>query len=89
MTDPQRELSFRTFDVEMFFARRLKEHGKTVFQGLSDPTISKDRIRAAIIAAKCDCAIIGRNPKTHKPETYQQLFERHFGERLVPKTKGK
>lgn len=85
----QASLDFKHFDVEMYFARRLGEHGKTIFTGLSDPTITKDRIRQAIIEAGVDCTIIGRAPNG-KPETYAQSFERFYGEPLYPKTrKGK
>lgn len=85
----QTSLDFKHFDVEMYFARRLGEHGKHVFTGLSDPTITKDRIRQAILGAHLDCTIIGRAPNG-KPETYAQSFERFYGEPLNPKTtKGK
>jgi len=85
----QASLDFKSFDVEMYFARRLGEHGKRIFTGLSDPTITKDRIRQAIIDSHVDCTIIGRAPNG-KPETYAQSFERFYGEPLHPKTtKGK
>lgn len=85
----QHSLDFKTFDVEMYFARRLGEHGKHVFSGLSDPTITKDRIRQAIIDSRLDCTIIGRAP-SGKPETYAQSFERFYSEPLVPsQRKGK
>lgn len=81
----QQSIDFKHFDVEMYFARRLGEHGKRCFTGISDPTITKDRIRQAIIDSHVDCAIIGRAPNG-KPETYAQSFERFYGEPLVPKT---
>jgi hypothetical protein len=84
----QHSLDFKHFDVEMYFARRLAEHGRHVFTGLSDPTIRKDRIRQAILDAHMDCTIIGKNA-AGKPETYAICFERLFHEPLVPKTKGK
>lgn len=85
----QHSLDFKHFDVEMYFARRLSEHGKRIFTGLSDPTITKDRIRAAIIDSRLDCTIIGRAPNG-KPETYAQSFERFYSEPLVPsQRKGK
>jgi len=84
----QNSFAFKNFDAEMQFARRLGEHGKRVFAGLNDPTITKDRIRQAIIDSKVDCTIFGPNP-AGKPETYQQAFERHFNEPLVPTRKGK
>jgi hypothetical protein len=85
----QESLQFKSFGVELFFARRLKEHGKHVFDGLTTSDITKDRIRAAIIEARVDCAIVGRAPNG-KPETYSQSFARFYGEPLVPsQRKGK
>jgi hypothetical protein len=85
----QESLQFKTFDVEMYFARRLGEHGKSIFTGISDPSITKARIRQAIIEARMDCNIIGRAPNG-KSETYSQSFQRFYGEPLVPTTrKGK
>lgn len=85
----QQSIDFKQFDVEMYFARRLADHGKRIFDGLADPAIRKDRIRAAILEARMDCTIIGRTP-TGKPETYAASFERFYGEPLHPKTiKGK
>jgi hypothetical protein len=84
----QESLQFKTFDVEMYFARRLGEHGKHVFTGLSDPMISKERIRQAILDSRLDCTIIGRAP-SGKAETYAASFERFYSEPLVPKRKGK
>lgn len=82
----QDSLQFKTFDVELYFARRLGEHGKRIFSGLSDPTITKDRIRQAIIDAHLDCTIIGRAP-SGKPETYAASFQRFYGTPLhEPKT---
>lgn len=82
-------MEFQSFDAEMYFAKRLGEHGKRVFTGLTDPTITKERIRQAIIDSKVDCTIIGRAPNG-KPETYSQSFQRFYGEPLVPTTrKGK
>jgi hypothetical protein len=80
---------FKALDVELLFAKRLREHHKRVFDGLTTSEITKDRIRQAIIDSKVDCAIFGRNP-AGKPETYQAAFERHFNEPLYPKPpKGK
>jgi hypothetical protein len=85
----QQSIDFKQFDVEMYFARRLADHGKRIFDGLADPDTRKQRIRAAILEARMDCTIIGRAP-TGKPETYAQSFQRFYGEPLVPTTrKGK
>lgn len=72
---------FHDFDAEAYIVRRLKEHGKQVFAGVTNPTIRKERIRTAIIEGKMDCAVIGKS-QTGKSETYRQLFERHFREPL-------
>lgn len=86
---PQNSFVFKTFDAEMFFVRRLKEHGKRVLEGVTTSEITKERIRQALIDAKVDCTICGRNA-AGKAETYAQAFERHFGEPLEPKSrKGK
>lgn len=74
---------FKAFDAEAYFAKRLADHGKRVFEGTTDPALRKARIRQAIIDSAMDCTIIGKNA-AGKPETYQQAFERHFGEPLVP-----
>jgi hypothetical protein len=89
MSQFQNAFEFKTFDTEMFFARRLKEHGKRCFEGITWPEVTKERIRAAIIESRVDCVIIGRAPNG-KPETYAQSFERFYGEPLIPTTrKGK
>jgi hypothetical protein len=89
MSQPEFSFSFKAFDVEAHFAKRLADHGKRVFEGATDPQLRKERIRQAIIESRMDCTVIGRNA-AGKPETYAQLFERHFGEPLQPiKRKGK
>lgn len=85
----QHSLDFKHHDVEMFFAKRLADHGVRIFEGLTDPATRKERIRAAILEARLDCTIIGRAP-SGKPETYSQSFGRFYGEPLVPsQRKGK
>jgi hypothetical protein len=77
----QHALQFSQFDAEAYFVRRLAEHGRTVFAGISDPDIRRERIRQAILDGKLDCAILGRRPDG-KPETYQAAFERHYQQPL-------
>jgi hypothetical protein len=84
----QYALQFQSFDAEAYFVRRLKDHGHAVYLGVTDPDIRRERIRAAILAAKCEQTIMGKNP-AGKVETYAQLFERHFNEPLDPKTRRK
>jgi DNA-binding LacI/PurR family transcriptional regulator len=79
---------FAGFDAEMWFARRLEEHGYHVFLGATTREQRRDRIRQAIIDRGCDCVIVGKRPGTGKPETYEQAFQRFYGEQLRPKLKG-
>lgn len=88
MNQPQAGFSFADFDAETYITRRLGEHGTHVFTGFSSHDDRKLRIREAILAAGLEYVIIGRNG-AGKPETYAQVFERHFGEPLQQKTKGK
>lgn len=75
-------LHARDLSAAELFAKRLTEHRHPIVG------TSVTDLRAAILAAACDLTIFGRAPN-RKPETYAQAFERHFGEPLVPKTKGK
>jgi len=84
----QRELtfSFKAFDAEQFFIRRLHDHHRSITAGDTDPLTRKERIRAAIIAGNLDCIIIGKTA-AGKAETYAQAFERHYREPLNAKGK--
>jgi hypothetical protein len=88
MTQSGFAFAFKEFDAEVLFAKRLADHGKRVFEGTTDPALRKARIRQAILDSNMDCTIIRTDAKG-KPETYAQLFERHFNEPLVPTRKGK
>jgi hypothetical protein len=77
------QLGFAQLDAERYFAKRLAEHGHhEIFDGLTTSTDRKATIRAAILEAQLECAIIGRN-KAGKPESYSDCFARCFGEPLV------
>lgn len=76
------ERAFNDFDVEAFFVTRLAQHGSSITIGTTNPQIRKDRIRRAIIDHKREFIIIGQFAGSKKAETYQQLFERHYGEPL-------
>jgi len=73
---------FHEFDVEAFFVARLAQHGTSITIGPTDPKIRKERIRKAILDNKREFTIIGQFADSKKAETYQQLFERHYGEPL-------
>lgn len=77
---------FAKLDAEVYFAKRLHDHGVTILSGVTDHGQRKDRIRQAILTCQLDCAIIGRNADK-KPETYQQAFERLYGEPLKTNSK--
>lgn len=67
-------------NAEAWLAKRLGEHGAGVFTGLTDPDIRRERIREAITANLLELVIIGATDR--KPETYEQAFERVYGEPL-------
>jgi len=57
-----------------------------VFAGLTDEAERVKRlrelIREGIAARRCGWIKCGTNPNTGKPETFAQVFERLFGEKL-------
>lgn len=79
---------FHELDVEMWFVKRLKDHGHTVFLGDTTPEIRRERIRTAILDAQLDTVIIGRAPNG-RPERYAESFERFYKQPLIPKSKEK
>lgn len=83
MSQAEMRFTSKQFDAEMFFVKRLGEHGRTVFAGITDPNERRERIRYAILEGKLDCAILGKNPKG-RVETYAEAFERFYGEPLEP-----
>jgi hypothetical protein len=72
---------FPRLDGELWFVKRLKDHGQTVFTGTTDPDTRRERIRQAILAGNLDCTILGTNA-AGKPETYAQAFERFYNVKL-------
>lgn len=81
----QNAMEFHQLDAELWFVKRLKDHGRKVFTGDSNPTERRERIRQAIVDANLQLAIIGRGPNK-KPETYAQCFERFYGESLYQRS---
>lgn len=67
---------------EIWLARRLRDHGARIFDGVTDRDVRRERFRAAILAHGLEHVVIGRD-KDRKPVTYAQAFERLFGEPLV------
>ena len=84
----QSRLDFDQLGSEGSLIARLADHGVHVASSFASPLERKARIRIAIIDAGLDSTIVGRNPRG-KPETYAEYFERHFGEPLIAKRKGK
>jgi hypothetical protein len=76
------QTQFREIDGELYLARRLEDHGYHVFLGNTTREMRKTRLREAIRETGRDIAIIGRNPRSGKAETYAQAFERLYGEKL-------
>jgi hypothetical protein len=88
MTQNALPLELDESDTEASLIRRLGEHGAQVFVMDVTGQARIQRYRSAILGGGLDCVIVGRAPNG-KPETYAQLFERHFGEPLQLKRKGK
>ena len=85
----QYQIEFSKLNEELRLARRLEQHGASVFIGLTTHESRREAFRKAIIDSGKDCVIAGTKPGTDKPETYAQFFERLFGEPLKRKqTKG-
>lgn len=76
------------FDIERYFAVRLKQHGSKIdiFAGSTTFEIRRERIRTAIIEGHFDVTVIGRNP-SGAAETYEKLFARYYGEPLEPRSR--
>jgi hypothetical protein len=72
---------FRDMDAEMFIAKRLRDHGAKIFDGVTDATERKERIRKAIIDCGLEATIIGRSA-AGKTETYSDAFSRFYKEPL-------
>lgn len=84
----QRSIDFGQLDAEIYLTRRLNDHGCKVFEGDTTPQARRERFRSAIINNGLERIIIG--PLANgKPERYGEFFERHFGEPLIAKAKGR
>jgi len=72
-------------DRELWLARRLREHGAAVFEGVTDREIRRHRARAAILAHGLAQVIVGRD-RDRRPVTYAEVFSRVYGEPLEAKS---
>lgn len=68
-------------DRELWLARRLREHGAAVFEGVTDRDTRRERVRAAILENGLASVVVGR--REGKPCTYAEAFELVYGEPLV------
>jgi len=80
MASPVAEL----LDRELWLARRLRQHGAAVFDGVTDRDTRRERARAAILAHGLAQVIVGRD-RDRRPVSYGEAFSRVYGEPLEPK----
>jgi hypothetical protein len=72
---------FAKMDIERSIAERLVQHRVDIFIGHTDPSSRKEAFRDAIKKCGLDCVIFGTNA-SGKTETYAQIFQRVYGEKL-------
>ncbi len=79
--------ALREFMAELYFERRLaEEYGRGfVFDGATDRTIRRERIREAIVNGNLGGTILGKHPVSGQAETFAAAFERHYRETLEGK----
>lgn len=66
---------------EAWLAQRMLDHrGPDVFDGTTDPSIRKQRLREAINSCGLSCVVIGA--KAGKPVSWRVAFETLYGEPL-------
>lgn len=66
---------------EAWLAQRMLDHrGPDVFDGTTDPTIRKERMREAINSCGLACVVIGA--KEGKPVNWRDAFKSLYGEEL-------
>ena len=88
MTNSQSSMAFKELDAEIWFAKRLVQILTPIFIGKTDRALRCERFRTAIISAGLDKVVAGTR-KDGKTETFEQAFERLYGEALhKPKPKG-
>jgi hypothetical protein len=67
-------------EQELWLARRLREHGAAVFEGVTDRDTRRERMRAAILEHGLAQVVVGR--REGKPCTYGEAFEILYEEKL-------
>jgi hypothetical protein len=66
---------------EAWLAKRMLDHrGPDVFDGTTDSTVRKTRLREAIVQGGLSCVVIGA--KNGKPVSWRQAFEALYNEKL-------
>lgn len=88
MTLSQNTLGFRTLDAELWLLGRLQHHIAQIFTGETDADVRRERVRRAIIVGELNKIVLGKRAGGGA-ETYEEAFERLYGEPLQPKQKGK
>ncbi|MFO7278737.1 MAG: hypothetical protein DIU56_017055 [Pseudomonadota bacterium] len=78
MASPVAEL----LDRELWLARRLRQHGARITDGVTDRDTRRERMRAAILEHGLETVVLGRG-QSGKPMTYAQAFEALYGEPLA------
>ncbi|MGB6488766.1 MAG: hypothetical protein WBE91_17940 [Steroidobacteraceae bacterium] len=73
---------------ERWLIRRLGDHGRRIEDGVTDVTVRRERIRAAILEGGLGAVVAGRGV-SGKPEAYAQVFARLYGEALEAHVSGR
>jgi len=72
-------------EQELWLARRLREHGARITDGVTTREERRERMRAAILENGLASVVLGRG-KSGKPMTYAQAFEALYSEPLEAKS---
>ena len=71
-------------EQELWLARRLREHGARITDGVTTREERRERARQAILAHGLETVVVGRHEG--KPCTYGEVFSRVYGEQLDAKS---
>lgn len=72
--------AYAFLEGELWFAKRLGEHGMEIVFGGDSPSERRARIRAAILHGGLSAVIVGKSEG--RAQTYAQAFQRLYGEAL-------